>query len=121
VIVYSNQNFIVSGPRSRPDVLSLLRALRRDGVTAIGFVDQVESYDRNFEETGLWVLSRVAGLQVVAEPEAIASSLAAGEAVAIRAEPSHEGGAPCLTLADGSGVWLRIGTAQGPPRETCPA
>lgn len=119
VIVYSNQNFIVSGPRARPDVLALLEALHHDGVRTVGFIDQVESYDRNFEEIGLWTLARVANLQVFPEPENL-SALAPGQAIAIR---SHGlGGPPCMVLADGSGVWLRIGTASGgQPATSCPA
>ncbi|HZV72784.1 MAG TPA: glycosyltransferase family 39 protein [Conexibacter sp.] len=118
VIVYSNQNFLISGPHGHPDVLALLESLRREGVTTIGFVDHVESFDRNFEETGLWVLARVASLQVVAQPEAIATP-GPGQALAIRAPPTG-GVAPCLRLADGSGVWLRVGAADGgPPHDGC--
>jgi hypothetical protein len=120
VIVYSNQNFIVSGPHRRPDVLGLLGALRRAGVTAVGFVDHVESYDRNFEETGLWVLSRVADLQVLPEVEA-ATTPGPGQAIAIRSR-RKQATAPCLRLADGSGVWLRVGAdaADDAPPARCP-
>jgi 4-amino-4-deoxy-L-arabinose transferase-like glycosyltransferase len=118
LIVYSNQNFIVSGPRRSPDVLALLEALRRQGVTTIGFADQVESYDRYFEEIGLYVLARVAHMQVFPEPEAI-TALAPGQALAIRAQSLE--GAPCIVLGDGSGVWLRVGVAGGsPPQASCP-
>jgi Dolichyl-phosphate-mannose-protein mannosyltransferase len=118
VIVYSNQNFIVSGPHRTPDVLALLRALRREGVTTVGFIDQVESYDRNFEEIGLWTLARVAHLNVIAEPQG-ATELGPGQAIAIRSQ--RLGGPPCMVLADGSGVWLRIGTSTGgPAASTCP-
>lgn len=120
VIVYENHNFIVSGPRSRPDVLALLRALRREGVVEIGFTDQVDSFDRNFEEIGLWDLSRVAGLQVSPELEGVGAP-GPGQAVAIRTRMPGGGPSPCLRLADGSGVWLRIGAPPGsPPRESCP-
>jgi uncharacterized membrane protein YsdA (DUF1294 family) len=113
VIVYASENFIVSGPRRDPDVPALLNALRRQGVTTVQFVDQVESFDRNFEEMGLWVLARVAGLQVVPEGTGLAA-LGPGQAVAIRS-PAGKGQAPCLTLADGSSVILRVGTAEGGP------
>src|SRR6185436_11838502 len=99
VIVYSNQNFIVSGPRRSPDVLALLQGLRRQGVTTIGFADQVESYDRHFEEIGLWDLARVANLQVISSPEQVAT-LAPGQALAIRS-PHGAGPPPCLMLGDG--------------------
>lgn len=119
VIVYSNHDFIVSEPIPRPNVLALLTALRRQGVTTIGFVDEVESYDRHFEEIGLWVLARVAGLQVVRETEG-AVTLGPAQALAIR---TTGGGttAPCMTLGDGSWVTVRVGTAEGGPGTvSCP-
>lgn len=120
VVVYSNQNFSVSGPHRRPDVLALLRGLRAEGVAVVGFLDTVDSYDRNFEEIGLWVLSRVAGLQVVERPEALPAP-GPGQAIAIREQPSDGAAPPCMWLADGSGVWLRIGSAPGaPPPPQCP-
>jgi 4-amino-4-deoxy-L-arabinose transferase-like glycosyltransferase len=120
VIVYSNQNFIVSGPRREPDVLGFLEAVRRQGVTTVGFVDQVESYDRHFEEIGMWVFARVLGMQVFPRPEAV-TTLAPGQAILIRRWPA-DGAAPCLSLADGSGVWVRIGAPEGGTGRTdCPA
>ncbi|MGN6188983.1 MAG: hypothetical protein ACTHOE_08790 [Conexibacter sp.] len=118
VIVYANHDFIVSGPHRRPDVLALLTALRRQGVTTVGFVDQVESYDRHFEEIGLWVLARVAHLQVMREPPG--GALGPGQALAIRS-PAGSGTTPCMTLGDGSWVTLRVGSADGGPGTvTCP-
>ncbi len=111
VIVYSDQNFIVSGPHRTPDVLALMQTLRRQGATTIGFVDQVESYDRHFEEIGLWDLARVAGLHVAREVERVAT-LAPGQVIAIRS-PAGTGPPPCLVLGDGSGVTLRVGSVDG--------
>jgi 4-amino-4-deoxy-L-arabinose transferase-like glycosyltransferase len=109
VIVYSKNNFIVSGPRRTPDALALLTALRRQGATTVGFLDQVNSFDRYFEEIGLWVLSRVAGLHVIASPEQV-TTLAPGQVIAIRS-PAGTGPPPCLVLGDGSGVTLRVSAA----------
>jgi len=119
VIVYENHDFLVSGPHRSPDVLAFLRALRREGVLEVGFVDMVDSFDKHFEEIGLWDLSRVAGLQVE-EPEHIVSP-GPSQAIAIRTHPSGATGPPCLWLSDGSGVWLQIGGPPGsPPRYGCP-
>jgi len=119
VIVYANHDFIVSGPHRRPNVLALLTALHDRGVTTIGFVDQVESYDRHFEEIGLWVLARVAGIQVEREPQGF-TALGPGQALAIRT-PAGDGAAPCMTLGDGSWVTVRVGTAEGGPGTvSCP-
>jgi 4-amino-4-deoxy-L-arabinose transferase-like glycosyltransferase len=113
VIVYSKNNFIVSGPRSEPDVLARLTALRREGATTIGFLDQVNSFDRYFEEIGLWVLSRVAGLHVIVSPEQV-TTLGPGQVIAVRS-PAGTGSPPCMVLGDGSGVTLRIGSTDGGP------
>ncbi len=113
VIVYANHDFIVSGPHRRPNVLALFTALRRQGVTRIAFVDQVDSYDRHFEEIGLWVLARVAGMQVQREGQGF-TALGPGQALAIRS-PAGSGTAPCMTLGDGSQVTVRVGTAEGGP------
>jgi 4-amino-4-deoxy-L-arabinose transferase-like glycosyltransferase len=124
VIVYANHDFLVSGPQRHPDVGALLKALRREGALAVQWVDQVEPYDRNFEEIGLWVLARVASLQVVPPPqegEAELPPVPPGQVLLVRTDVL-EGGRPCMRLADGSGVWARAGT-QDPrrPRPFCPA
>jgi Dolichyl-phosphate-mannose-protein mannosyltransferase len=119
VIVYASENYMVSEPRPTPDVRAFLGALRREGLTTIGFTDHVESFDRHFEEIGLWVLSRVNGMQVIASPELV-TGLAPGQALVTRAFPGS-GPGPCLWLADGSGVWVEVGTATGgAPQDHCP-
>jgi hypothetical protein len=119
VIVYASSNFMVSGPHARPDLLGVFKALRREGVTSVEWFDQVERWDRWFEEIGLNVLAHVAKLVAVPEQER-STAPQPGQAVLIRARSLGGAGSPCLRLADGSDVWVNVGSAQG-PQAHCPA
>jgi 4-amino-4-deoxy-L-arabinose transferase-like glycosyltransferase len=119
VIVYSNQDYMVSGPHRRPDVRGVFEALRREGVTTVAWEDDVERWDSYFEEEGLWALARVANLQI--NPGHVTPGLAAGEASLVRGRVIDDGEPPCLRFADGSGLWVRVGVGIGqPPRAECP-
>jgi hypothetical protein len=120
VIVYSNNDYMVSRPHPHPDVLGLFTALRREGMTSIEWDDQVERWDRYFADIGLLVFARVANLVVI--PEAARTpALTQGQAALIRAWTIGGAGPPCLRLGDGSGVWAHIGTLRQIPQAYCPA
>jgi uncharacterized membrane protein YsdA (DUF1294 family) len=121
VIVYENHDYMVSGPVRHADVPGLLGALRHTGVVGVAWVDHVEPWDRNFEDTGLWVLARVAGIPVVAQGGQLERP-GPGQALLVRAQGSTDLGAPCVRLRDGSGVWVLIGTgnAKVPQQPFCP-
>ncbi len=112
VIAYTSNNYMVSGPQSQPDVLALFEALRRQGMTSIEWQDDVEQWDRWFEDIGLIVFARIANLNVIPE-EARTPTVQPREASLIRARTLGGAGEPCLWLADGSGVWVNVGEAGG--------
>jgi hypothetical protein len=112
VIVYTSNNYMVSGPQAHPDVLALFRALRRDGMTSVEWDDQVESWDRWFEDLGLIVFARISNLTVIPE-EQRTPTVQPREASLIRARTLGGAGEPCLRLTDGTGVWLNVGEAGG--------
>jgi uncharacterized membrane protein YsdA (DUF1294 family) len=118
VVVYENHDYMVSGPVRR-DVPNLFKALHRAGALGVAWVDRVEPWDKNFEDTGLWVLARVANLPVVAQGGQLETP-GPGQALLVRAQGSVNG-APCLRLADGSGVWVMLGTNDpNHPQPFCP-
>jgi hypothetical protein len=118
VIVYSNHDYMVSGPRRQPDVLAMLRALRRAGVTTIGWEDRIEVRDPYIEGLGLWALARIVGVEFVPQSGEITAPHP-GEAVLIRARSIRELGPPCDRFADGSGLWIRVGVAGALPQVVC--
>jgi hypothetical protein len=65
------------------------------------------------------VLAHVAKLVAVPEQER-STAPQPGQAVLIRARSLGGAGSPCLRLADGSDVWVNVGSAQG-PQAHCPA
>jgi hypothetical protein len=120
VIVYTNQNFLVSGPQARGDVLALLRAVRAAGVRALYWEDEVDESSPVFERIGVLVFATVAGIRM--DPyRTDFRGLRRDAAVAIRAS-SLDRAPPCIRLSDGTGVWLRLGdpTVAG-ARDYCPS
>lgn len=119
VVVYSNHNFLVSGPKETGDMLALFRALRASGARGVYWRDAVDEADPVFERIGLLVFAEIAGL----ENDYLATDftrLRRDDAVAIRAIVL-DGTPPCLLLSDGTGVWVRFGDPDAPgARNACP-
>jgi hypothetical protein len=107
VVVYTNNNFLVSAPHAHGDVLALFRSLRRAGVRAVYWEDDVDEADPVFERIGLLVFAVVAGLDAD-YVRAHFHGLPRDAAVAIRA-PTLDRAPPCIHLSDGTGVWVRLG------------
>jgi 4-amino-4-deoxy-L-arabinose transferase-like glycosyltransferase len=120
VIVYASENFMVSAPHARPDVLRFFGALRREGIAEIGWEDRVERWDRAFEEIGLVAFAYVARVGVTPEEERT-PAVQPGQALLIRAHALGGAGAPCIRLRDGTAVWARMGVAGQLPQTRCPA
>jgi 4-amino-4-deoxy-L-arabinose transferase-like glycosyltransferase len=118
VIVYANRDYMVSGPRSSPDVLCVMRGLRRAGVARIGWDDRIEVKDPYIEGQGLLALSLAAKVEFNPEPGAMAVP-GPGEAVVIRAHAMPELGRACARFADGSGLWIRVAGRPGSPQTVC--
>ncbi len=103
VVFYSHRGFLVSGPTRDGDVPALLVALRRNGVHMIAS-DLEESTGPDFSFEGLRPLALIARLEYFVtngrEP-----SPSNGDAFLVHAR-SFAGGPPCVTLSDGTGVFV---------------
>lgn len=121
VIVYANENFMVSRPRAEPDVLALFSWLRQHEMTAIAWEDQVEAWYEPFDPIGLRTFARIARIGTL--PEGLPTSgLRQGQAYLIRAHEESGGREPCVRFADGTGAWVRVGLGPGRTWERyCPA
>jgi hypothetical protein len=119
IVFYSNQGFLVAGPKRDGDVLALLRALRRDGVTVVGW-NVSQSKDPAFSFEGVRALALIAGLLPIYEP----GQVPAGSTAAGLIHQSNPPVAPraCITrLSDGSVVFaVRHNPASGRNALYCP-
>jgi Dolichyl-phosphate-mannose-protein mannosyltransferase len=113
VVVYSNHDFLVSGPERDGDVLRLFRALREEEIRSVAWLDDgygSTPYSRSpyFDGIGLMAFAYVAHLQANMQPwDSLPPSV--DRAIVIRSAAGFDGTEPCTTLTDGSGVWVRIG------------
>jgi 4-amino-4-deoxy-L-arabinose transferase-like glycosyltransferase len=119
IVVYTNHNFLVSGPKSRGDVLALVRAVYAGGVRMLYWEDEVDESSPAFERIGVLAFATAAGLQMDLGRTDF-SEIGRDAAVAIRAS-SLDQAPPCIRLYDGTGVWLRRGDPTVPgARDWCP-
>ncbi len=108
VTFYSNAGFLVSGPQRDGDMLATLRALRRNGVSTI-VLSPLTVGDIDFSTAGMFALDDIAGLGTVSEARVPVEALSRQYAV-LRHAPIPRGEAPpCVRLANGTGVWIRLG------------
>jgi hypothetical protein len=119
IVVYSNQGFLVAGPKRDGDIPGLFATLRREGVETVAFHEaQIEGPD--FSGEGLGPLAMIAGLA-----PSVQTALDASTATAVTV--LHEARraslpAACTTLDDGTGVWLlRLDPLAHTVRYYCPA
>jgi 4-amino-4-deoxy-L-arabinose transferase-like glycosyltransferase len=112
VAVYSNIGFLVAAPHRDGDVLGLMRALRAHGVEEIQFLnlghgELPPGLTPDFSEAGLEALAVIAGLSV--PEESTPRPFGAGDAVLGHGPLNSVAAPPCVTLSDGTGVWVRLG------------
>lgn len=118
--VYSNHDFMVSGPRNGGDLLALLKDLRREGVRQIVWQSAAAppSYV-DFNNHGLITFAKMARLRV---PFGILdlTKIDRRSAVLI-AGRTFDGSPPCVRLRGGTNLWIRLGnpSARG-VRDFCP-
>jgi 4-amino-4-deoxy-L-arabinose transferase-like glycosyltransferase len=107
ITLYSSYNFAVSAPRREDDVLALLRAVRREGITGIAWETlQTLVWDPVLEWQGLRLFARMAGLVAPEVDELSRWDFAdPRHALLIRRLP-RAGDTPCTRLRDGSGIWF---------------
>jgi hypothetical protein len=112
--------FLVSGPHRDGDLLGTLQALRREGVRYVTWNQQQGAAEPYFSNGGVAVLAQIAGLK---EPTPGTQGPAVGGQIAELAHQPIVPGAvpPCVTLDEGTGVWIRIGNPAAPgTQDFCP-
>jgi 4-amino-4-deoxy-L-arabinose transferase-like glycosyltransferase len=119
IVFYSNQGFLVAGPKRDGDVLGLLRALRRNGVTVVAW--NVSQSDAAFSLEGVRALAMIAGLSPSFEVGRVHASATGAQLI-------HQSSPPvapraCITrLSDGSVVFVaRRNPASGRLALYCPS
>ncbi len=123
--IYSNAGFLVAAPHRDGDVLALLRALRHNGVrdvqwTNLGPDEPPPGLTPDFSEAGLNVFAVIAKLGFF-EGESIPGELTKRDATLGHGPLTHGGAPPCVTLSDGTGVWVRLGNPNASRTEDyCP-
>ena len=117
--IYSNHNYMVSGPRRAGDLLGLFDELRAAGVRYVAIsAEQAPREDALFNANGLRLFIRMAHLSVPGE--AAPAALGARLATLIHAA-SFGAVPPCARLPDDGGVWIRLGDPSAPgARDYCP-
>jgi hypothetical protein len=117
-LTFYGNGFLVSAPERDGDLLGMLQALHRQGVRAIEWPTS-ESVAPDFSNGGVQALASVAGLEpVLGTP---VNRLTSKDAVLAHYTVPPGEAPPCVTLSDGTGVWVRIGdpVAAG-ARDYCP-
>jgi hypothetical protein len=110
--LYENSGIWAGGPTRDGDLLGLLRALRRNGVREVRWSSEQEVGDPAFSYAGITVLARIAGLGIAGKTVTPANA-ARYDAFLLHGTPQPGYPAPCTTLQDGAGVWVRLGDARG--------
>jgi Dolichyl-phosphate-mannose-protein mannosyltransferase len=118
--IYSNEGYLVSaGPYRHGDMLGTLRALKSRGVVGVLMLPSEATNEAAFEE-GLLPLTEIANLQF--GESSSTAGLSPSVAVFDREKLGKSPAPPCVTLNDGTGVWIRLGDpyAAG-SKDFCPA
>ena len=112
--------FLVSGPHRDGDLLATLQALHRGGVRYLVWNQQQGAVEPDFSNGGVAVLAQIAQLTAARGRRAGGRpGPAPGGAGAREDRPPRS--PPCVTLDDGTGVWIRIGNpAAAGAQDYCP-
>jgi hypothetical protein len=117
VTIHSDNGFLVAGPHRDGDVLALMQALRRNGVRHVSWInlgpnELQPGFTSVFSDAGLTTFTLIAGLS--GPSEAVASpTLTSSDATLGHGPVGHGEAPPCVSLSDGSGVWVRLGDPNG--------
>ncbi len=113
VVIYSEHDFEVSGPQRSGKVLALMRIMRRDGVTGVSWLER--QVTPAFEDQGLHAFAAMARLSSPLPTEPLRPGIAL-----LLHGPVGSGPPPCVTLADGTGMWMRLQHANDAQPYYCP-
>jgi 4-amino-4-deoxy-L-arabinose transferase-like glycosyltransferase len=118
--LYTNHNYMVSGPRRAGDLLGLFDELHDAGIREV-VISRIEASqeDIDFNANGLFLFAHLAHLGL---PGEAASGDARGPRVATLIHALSLGKAPpCVRLPGDGGVWVRRGDPSAPgARDYCP-
>jgi hypothetical protein len=109
---YSENGFLASGPKSDGNLLEMFRALRRSGVRNIYVVEE-EATEPDFSEAGVFALAMIAGLEPLTNVTS-ATQITSQDAVVSHGKAPPGFAPACVTLDDGTGVWLTLGNPNVP-------
>lgn len=112
--------FLVSGPHRDGNLLGTFQALQRDGVRYVTWNQRQGAIEPYFSNGGVAVLAQIAGLK---EPTPGTPQQVVGRRLAELAHGKIIPGevSPCVTLDDGTGVWIRVGNPAAPgAQDFCP-
>jgi 4-amino-4-deoxy-L-arabinose transferase-like glycosyltransferase len=119
ITVSENHGFLVSGPHRDGNLVGMFQALHRDGVRSVMWPVQ-QSIEQDFSTGGVTALAEVAGLTPSTSSPPI-SSLTRADAFLAHGKIVSGEPPPCLTLDDGTGVWVRLGNPEARGAEDyCP-
>jgi 4-amino-4-deoxy-L-arabinose transferase-like glycosyltransferase len=121
ITIFSNTGFLVSKPERDGDILATLEALRRNGIRAVVLEASAE-LEPDFSSIGLVALGLIASLPTVSDANVPVARIDELYAFFHHGPLSSAQAPPCVRLADGSGVWIKLGD-DGPPerRDYCPS
>jgi hypothetical protein len=127
VTLATNTGYLVAGPRRDGDVLALMQALRRNGVRRIWWIDlssrePLPESNPGFSAEGLHAFAIIARLQPLYKEIVYSVNELAQPTVAELGHGPVEPGwvQPCVTLSDGTGVWVRLGSQKPSNWDYCP-
>jgi 4-amino-4-deoxy-L-arabinose transferase-like glycosyltransferase len=113
IVLYSEHDFEVSGPRRDGRLLALMRDMKRDGITGVAWLRR--QVTPAFEDQGLEAFAAMARLSSPLPTEPLPPGIAL-----LLHGPVGDGPPPCVTLADGTGMWMRLEHAYDPQPYYCP-
>lgn len=113
LVIYADHNFQAAGPQRDGRVLALMRLMRREGITGVAWVQR--QVTPAFEDQGLHALAAMARLSAPLPTEPLPPGIAL-----LLHRPVGAGAPPCVTLADGSGMWMRLRYAHDAQPYYCP-
>ena len=111
----------MSGPHRDGDLLATLQALHRGGVRYVIWNQRQGAAEPDFSNGGVAVFAQIAQLKEPTPGRCTGGAL--GRRLAVLAHGKIIPGevSPCVTLDDGTGVWIRIGNPAAPgAQDYCP-
>jgi 4-amino-4-deoxy-L-arabinose transferase-like glycosyltransferase len=129
--LFSNAGFWVAAPQRDGDLLATLERLKRVGARAVVIAPSTLA-NEDFSDNGVFALNQIAGLVTVLGDQVVYGDILGPpiplqsmtqQYAFLRNGPIRRAQAPpCLTLANGTGVWITLGDPSAPgARDYCPS